>query len=217
MPFVSFGQSRVGCIGTKYQNKRSNNIKFILILLCISIPSFIVYSQKTSNKIFDTVKEYARKNRQKELLPMQMLKSATEISYGFSNGSVSPEYAYKAKIIVTPKYVILNIINQSSLCFTKSCSLTIKQYSDFITSLYSLGIKKNTEDYIPIYRGGSSELTIQNGDRTLFKGVKEKDFITSKGQLSDPFLTLLDKEMRAVYDDPSSTFGTIIDIFPVDY
>lgn len=175
----------------------------------------LVYSQNPSNKVFGAVKEYAKKNQKKELLPMQMLKSATEISYGFSNGSVAPDFQYYGEIIVTPTYVTLKIINQSSVCYTRSISLTTKQYSSFLSRLYSLGIKKNSEDYIPMCGGGTYELIVKKGNKTLFKGSEDEDIITSKGRLSDPFLSLLDSDMLDVYHDPCSTF-IIIDIFPED-
>lgn len=175
-----------------------------------------VFPQKTSHQVFGMVKEYAKKNQKKELLPLQILKSATEIIYGFSNGSVAPEFQYYGEIIATPNNVTLNIINQSRVCYTRSRTLTSKQYSAFLTRLYSLGIKKNTEEYIPMCGGGVNELKLKRGEKIIFEYSEDEDIITSKGRLSDPFLPLLDPFMREVYDDPSITFGIIIDIFPDD-
>lgn len=144
-----------------------------------------------------------------------MLKSATEISNGFSNGAVAPEFQYYGKIIVTPNNVTLKIINQSRVCYTQTRTITSRQYSDFLTRLYSLGIKKNTEEYIPMCGGGVYELTLKKGNKTIFEGSEDEEIITSKGRLSDPFLPLLDSDMMDVYHDPSSTF-IINDVFPED-
>lgn len=183
-----------------------------VLIVALFIPS--AYSQKPSNKVFGAVKEYAKKNQKKELLSMQMLKSATEISYCFSNGAVAPEFQYYGKIIVTPNNVTLKIINQSRVCYTQTRTITSRQYSDFLTRLYSLGIKKNTEEYIPMCGGGVYELTLKKGSKTIFEGSEDEDIITSKGLLSDPFLPLLDSDMMDVYHDPCSTF-IINDVFPV--
>lgn len=88
-------------------------IKISILLLLLIGSCSMAYSQNPSNKVFGAVKKYAKKNQKKELLPMLMLKSATEISYGFSNGAVAPEFQYYGKIIVTPNIVTLKIINQS--------------------------------------------------------------------------------------------------------
>lgn len=193
-----------------------NTIKSIFFFLFLIGSNRSVFPQKTSHQVFGMVKEYAKKNQKKELLPLQILKSATEIIYGFSNGSVAPEFQYYGEIIATPNNVTLNIINQSRVCYTRSRTLTSKQYSAFLTRLYSLGIKKNTEEYIPMCGGGVNELKLKRGEKIIFEYSEDEDIITSKGRLSDPFLPLLDPFMREVYDDPSITFGIIIDIFPDD-
>lgn len=182
-------------------------LKLLLSLFLVALFYSTAFSQKPSNNVFGVVKEYAKKNQKKELLPMQTLKSATEIIYGFSNGSVAPEFQYYGEIIVTPNNVTIKIINQSRLCYTRGSTITSSQYSDFLTRLYSLGIKKNTEDYIPMCGGGVYELTLKKGSTTIFEGSEDEGIVTSKGRLSDPFLPLLDTCMRDVYDDPSSTFG----------
>lgn len=147
---------------------------------------------------------------------MQMLKSATKIEYGFNNGSVAPEYQYHGTIIVTPNYVTLNITNMSSLCYTETRNLTTSQYAFFLNSLYGLGIKPNPDEPLMLDGAGVYDINIQNGKSTLFKGIEYEDIVTTKGNLSDAFVPLLNSKMREVYNDPSSTFGVIIDIFPED-
>ena len=196
-------------------NSIINRLCAFFTILCAGGILSLSYSQVPSNKVFGAVKEYAKKNQKKEFLPMLMLKSATEISYGFSNGTVAPEFQYYGKIIVTPNNVTLKIINQSRVCYTQTRTITSRQYSDFLTRLYSLGIKKNTEEYIPMCGGGVYELTLKKGNKTIFEGSEDEDIITSKGRLSNPFLPLLNSDMMDVYHDPCSTF-IIIDIFPED-
>lgn len=196
-----------------------NITKTALLLLCLVSPHILAYPQKPSNMVVGKVQKYQKTKR----LSMLMLKSANEISYGFSNGSVAPRYAYYGRIIVTPEYVTLDIINQSSSCYNESRVLTAKQYSSFLSTLYSLGVKENTEEYLPLCGGGVSELIIKKGRKTLFNGTENEDIITTKGSLIDAFLPLLSYEMKKVYNDPSITFDTIdpidptVDIFPVDY
>ena len=57
---------------------------------------------------------------------MQLLKSATKITYGFNNGSVAPGYADQGYIVVTLQDVTLKNYNQSSLCYSNS-DITIKK------------------------------------------------------------------------------------------
>lgn len=187
----------------------NQTLKLLISFIVVALAHSSTSAQKSSNKLFQAVKEYAKKNHKKELLSMQMLKSATEISYSFTNGSVAPEYQYYEEIIVTPQYVTLNVINQSNLCYSRSHTLTSRQYSDFLTKLYSLGVKKSTDEFIPMCGEGVSKLLIKNGDRIMFKGSEDEDIVTSKGRLSNPFLPLLNTEMRDIFDDPSSTFGVI--------
>lgn len=190
------------------------NIKFIFILLCFGLIHTEAFPQKTSDILFDAVKNYSKKNKQKEYLSMQLLRVATEITYGFNNGSVASEAAYQGYIIVTHDDVTLNIFNLSSLCYSNTYNITSKQYTNFLTNLYALGIKANPDAPMVLCGGGVYDITINKGNKTIFKGIEDEDIVTSKGQLSDAFKPLLNAEMKKVYNDPSITFGTIIDIFP---
>ena len=152
-----------------------NITKTALLLLCLVSPHILAYPQKPSNMVVGKVQKYQKTKR----LSMLMLKSANEISYGFSNGSVAPRYAYYGRIIVTPEYVTLDIINQSSSCYNESRVLTAKQYSSFLSTLYSLGVKENTEEYLPLCGGGVSEL-IPSEFKSLsvpYHTIDEKDFM----------------------------------------
>lgn len=191
-------------------------LKIGLLLLSIGMISSEGFSQKPSNRIVNAVKSYSKKNQRKESVSMQMLKSATKIEYGFNNGSVAPEYQYQGTIIVTPNYVTLNITNMSSLCYTETRNLTTSQYTSFLNRLYGLGIKPNPEEPMMLCGAGVYYIHIQKGKSTLFKGIEDEDIVTAKGNLSDAFVPLLNSKMREVYNDPSSTFGMIIDIFPED-
>lgn len=191
-------------------------LKMVFPIVCVGLISSEGFSQNPSTKIVNAVKNYSKKNQKKENVSMQMLKSATKIKYGFNNGSVAPEYQYQGTIIVTPNYVTLNITNMSSLCYTETRNLTTSQYSSFLNRLYGLGIKLNPDEPMMLCGGGVYDILIQKGNSTLFKGVEDEDIVTTKGNLSDAFVPLLNSKMREVYNDPSSTFGMIIDIFPED-
>lgn len=88
----------------------------------ISVEAF---SQNTASRLSDAVK-FTVKNRKKECISMQLLKSATQITYGFNNGSVASEYAYQGYIVVTLQDVALKIYSQSSPCYS-NYDITIKK------------------------------------------------------------------------------------------
>lgn len=191
-------------------------IKLLTSLIVVICTCFYASPQKPSHGVLRAAKEYVKKKQKTECLSMEMLKSATEISYGFSNGSVAPECAYYGRIMVTPKNVTLDIFHLSSLCYTRTRKLTAKDYTSFLSRLYSLGVKKNTEEYFPVCGGATFDLKIMKGKKVIFKGTEGEDIVTAKGRINEAFLPLLTSEMRNVYNDPSSTFGTIIDIFPIE-
>lgn len=188
-------------------------LKIGLLLLSVGMIPPEGFSQNPTSRIVNAVKNYSKKNQREEGVSMQMLKSATKIEYGFNNGSVAPEYQYQGTIIVTPNYVTLNITNMSNLCYTETRILTTSQYTTFLNSLYGLGIKPNPDEPIMLCGAGVHHINIQKGKSTLFKGIENEDIVTSKGNLSDAFVPLLNSNMREVYNNPSSCF---IDIFPED-
>lgn len=87
----------------------------------ISVEAF---SQNAASRLSDAVK-FTVKNSKKECISMQLLKSATHITYGFNNGSVAPKYAYQGYIVVTLQNIALKIYNQSSPCYS-NYDITIK-------------------------------------------------------------------------------------------
>ncbi len=192
------------------------SVAVVFILLCALGRPTIGYSQKPSNRIVNAVKDFSKKNKKEESLTMQLLKSATQFKYGVNNWSVAPEFHYQGYIIVTPTSVMLNIYNMSSLCFTETEYLTTSQYASFLNRLYGLRIKTNPDEPLMLCGGGVYTILIQKNSSILFKGIEDEDIVTTKGRLCDAFLPLLNLHMRDVYNDPSSTFGTIIDIFPED-
>lgn len=123
-------------------------LKIGLLLLSIGMISSEGFSQKPSKRIVNAVKNDSEKNQRKESVSMQMLKSATKIEYGFSNGAVAPEGSYQGTIIVTPNDVTLDITHGSSLCYTETRNLTTSQYTSFLNRLYGLGIKPNPDEPI---------------------------------------------------------------------
>lgn len=88
----------------------------------ISVEAF---SQNAASRLSDAVK-FTVKNCKKECISMQLLKSATQITYGFNNGSVAPKYAYQGYIVVTLQDIALKIYNQSSPCYS-NYDITIKK------------------------------------------------------------------------------------------
>lgn len=94
----------------------------ILFLGFISVEAF---SQNAASRLSDAVK-FTVKNCKKDCISMQLLKSATQITYGFNNGSVAPKYAYQGYIVVTLQNIALKISNQSSPCYS-NYDITIKK------------------------------------------------------------------------------------------
>lgn len=94
----------------------------ILFLGFISVEAF---SQNAASRLSDAVK-FTVKNCKKDCISMQLLKSATQITYGFNNGSVAPKYAYQGYIVVTLQNIALKIYNQSSPCYS-NYDITIKK------------------------------------------------------------------------------------------
>lgn len=181
-------------------------IKTAILLSCMAMFTNVLYSETPSKGIFDAVRDYTKNNQKKDCLTVPMLKSANEIIYGFSSGALSPKYAYYGTIVVTPNSVTLKIINMSTLRYTKTCKLTAKRYSNFLTHLYRLGVKKNSEEHIPMCGSGTCSITIKKDGKTIFEGVELEDIITANGMLSDAFEPLLSHDMQMVFEDPSSTF-----------
>lgn len=192
----------------------------IAIFLCSSIMPFSVYSQKSSNEIVNAIKDFYKKDQKKEYLTLPLLKSATQFKYGFNNGSVAPEYQYQGYIIVTSSIVTLRIYNMSSVCYTKSRSITSAQYSTFINDFYRLGVKPNPDEPLMLCGGAVYDILILKNNSIMFKGIEDEDIVTTKGRLSDAFAPLLSSDMKQLYDDPTKIFDPLnnsIQEFDIEY
>lgn len=133
----------------------------IALLVLIGFNSNQVNAQKISNDIVNAVKDFSKNKQSPEYISMKLLKSATQIMYGFNNGSVAPECQYQGYIIVKPNIVTLNIYHQSSLCYTRAKSLSSSQYSSFLNNLYRLGVKPNPEEPLMLCGGDDTNILIQ--------------------------------------------------------
>ncbi len=183
-----------------------NNIKIGFLLFLVGFMVNQVSAQKISNDVVNAVKEYSKKKQKNEYLSMKLLRSATEIIYGFNNGSVAPDYHYQGYIIVKPNNVTLKIYHMSSVCYNSSKSITSSQYSSFLNNLFRLGVKPNPEEPLMLCGGDVTNIHIKKNNTTLFKGTEDEDIVTTKGRLSDAFEPLLDSGMKKVYDSPSVSF-----------
>lgn len=195
-------------------------LRFIVILLCLGVFIPGASAQKKTDKTDNTKYFFREYNRHKSMgtqnpgrkqLSMQLLKSATEIKYGFNNGSVSPEYHYQGYITVTPDYVSLDIYHDSHLCYSESESLTPNQYSKFLDKLNSLGVKPNKGEYNIPDGAGICSIEIKQDDSILFKGIENGDIVTTKGSLRDAFEFLLSPGMMNVYKNPEDSFNSLPD------
>ncbi len=187
--------------------------KIIILVLGLGISCGNAFAQKQSSNMAGKVISYSKNNQKQDKLTMPMLKSASRIIYGFSNGAVHPDYQYAGYIIVTPNEASLKIYHQSKVSYYGTQKLTAKQYSAFLNNLFSLGIKPNLEDPMMLCGGGVEDLTIEKNGKVIFKGEENETIVTTKGHLRDAFEPLLNKEMKAVYKDPTSTFDQPTDDF----
>lgn len=192
------------------------NMKKLLLLLpvCFLLTANEAYPKITPDKLRDAVQSHLGNGHGKVLVTMPLLKSATKISYGFSNGSVAPEYAYAGYISVSPQGVSLDIYHMSELCYSQSISLTSYEYNGFLKDLLALGIKSNDDGFGGLCGALGSDITIMKGTKKIFSGSEDEDITTSRGHLSDPFVKLLDAEMLEIYEDPSATFEDLDVILP---
>lgn len=181
-------------------------MRLIFVVLSLGLICGNVFAQKSSNRVAGDIIKFSKKNQKGESLTMPILKSATRIVYGFSNGSVHPDYQYQGYIIVTPSTVTLEIYHSSRECYSNLRSLTSKQYTTFLNNLYALGVKPNTDDPMMLDGAGVYELTIEKNKKVIFKGEENVTIVATKGSLRDAFEPLLDSEMKAVYKDPTTTF-----------
>lgn len=183
-------------------------LRFITLLFIAITISVCCVAQTTKLEVTKTVKEFVSNNKNKKSLSMQLLKSASSISYCFSNGAVNPDCQYVGYIIVTPNRVTMKIYHNSYEGYSDSRQLANKEYNNFINSLYALGIKEcSDEDIIPPCGAGCSDIEIKKGNKILFKGSENLSITTTKGSLDKPFCSILTESMKEVYEDPSITFS----------
>ena len=192
-------------------------LRLLLAFACVLVlmPKTVAQKKADGTELF--FREYNRQKSRDGQSPrqgqvtMRLLKSATEIKYGFNNGTVSPEYQYQGYITVTPGYVSLDIYHDSHLCHSDSESLSSNQYNEFLKKLYSSGLKRYHNEYGLPDGAGINYIEIKKDDSTLFKGTENSDIETTKGNLQDAFVFLLSPAMSAVYKDPTTTFHSVYD------
>lgn len=184
-------------------------LKFFALLLFLDLANFSALSQNASDHMFDVLKKFAKKaeNNKEDCISMLLLKSADEITFEFGSGPrPSEDMQYIGNIIVYPNSVILRIYNMSDVCYERALTLTSKQYSQFLSELYGLGIEENTDlPYMPTGIGPNSVI-IQKGGKIIFSGTEYENIITTNGGLVGPFYNLLEVDMKSVFEDPYSTF-----------
>ena len=182
-------------------------LRFVLIFFCLIVVPAEGISQRISPGLARNLRGYAANNEKKNKITMQFLKSATEIIYGFNNGSVAPDYAYQGYIVVTPKTVTLDIYHRSSKCYSETETISSSEYSKFLNQLVALGIKDNPEDPLMLDGAGVFDIVIKKNGKILFKGAEDEDIVTTKGHLRDPFVSILSPSQKSIYDNPENAFA----------
>lgn len=178
----------------------------LIVFLVLSYGLFSpIYAQTTTDKLIEEIKDYSKKS-QKNILSMQILKSASKIIYSFNNGTVHPDSYYVGYIVVTPNIVTLEIRHKSEVCYSNYRFITSDRYSIFLNALYSLGIKSNHGNQMFMTGDSVRYLTIESSSTVVFEGAENYDIVTTNGYICDAFEPLLTDAMRKAYNDPTSTF-----------